>query len=41
VEARDEKELIGQGTHERVIVELARFEEKLRSKSAASDRSDS
>jgi fluoroacetyl-CoA thioesterase len=29
VSARDEKEPISEGTHERVVVELARFEERL------------
>ena len=32
VSARDEKEPISEGTHERVVVELARFEERLRRK---------
>ncbi len=34
VEAHDEKELIGRGTVERAIVDLARFEARLASKSA-------
>jgi len=32
VEARDEKELIGDGTHERVIVNVAKFDERVRHK---------
>jgi fluoroacetyl-CoA thioesterase len=32
VSARDEKEPISEGTHERVVIELARFEERLRRK---------
>ena len=32
VQARDGGELIGLGTHERVIIDLARFSERLRSK---------
>ena len=32
VEARDEKELIGDGTHERVVVNVARFDERVRRK---------
>ena len=32
VEARDEKELIGDGTHERVVVNVAKFDERLRRK---------
>jgi fluoroacetyl-CoA thioesterase len=32
VSARDEKEAVSEGTHERVVVELARFEERLRRK---------
>ena len=34
VEARDEKELIGDGTHERVVVNVARFDERVRRKLA-------
>jgi len=34
VEARDEKELIGDGTHERVVVNVARFDERVRRKVA-------
>ncbi len=29
VEARDEQELIGEGTHERVVVNVARFDERV------------
>ena len=32
VRAEDERELIGQGTHERVVVNLARFDERVRRK---------
>jgi fluoroacetyl-CoA thioesterase len=32
VEARDEVELIGEGTHERVVVEVARFDRRVQSK---------
>lgn len=32
VEARDEKDLIGDGTHERVVVNVAKFDERLRKK---------
>jgi len=32
VEARDEKDLIGEGTHERVIVNVAKFDERVRRK---------
>ena len=34
VEARDEKDLIGDGTHERVVVNVARFDERVRRKTA-------
>jgi predicted thioesterase len=34
VEARDEKELIGDGTHERVIVNVAKFDERVQRKRA-------
>ena len=34
VEARDEKETIGEGTHERVIVNVAKFDERVRRKLA-------
>lgn len=36
LEARDEVELIGRGTHTRAVVEIARFQAKLARKSAAS-----
>ena len=32
VEARDDKELIGDGTHERVVVNVARFDERVQKK---------
>jgi predicted thioesterase len=32
VEARDEKEPIGGGTHERVVVNVARFDERVQKK---------
>lgn len=32
VRAEDERELIGEGTHERVVVNLARFDERVRRK---------
>jgi predicted thioesterase len=32
VEARDEKEPIGDGSHERVIVNVARFDERVKKK---------
>ncbi len=35
VEARDEKETIGGGTHERVVVNVARFDERVRKKIGA------
>ena len=34
VEARDDKELIGDGTHERVVVNVARFDERVQKKLA-------
>jgi predicted thioesterase len=34
VEARDDKELIGDGTHERVVVNVARFDERVQKKVA-------
>ena len=34
VEAHDEKELIGDGTHERVVVNVAKFDERVRRKLA-------
>jgi len=35
VEARDERETIGGGTHERVVVNVARFDERVRKKTGA------
>lgn len=32
VEARDERDLIGHGTHERVVVNVAKFDERVRQK---------
>lgn len=32
VEARDEKDLIGDGTHERVVVNVAKFDERVQGK---------
>jgi len=34
VRAEDERELIGEGTHERVVVNLERFDERVRRKAA-------
>jgi fluoroacetyl-CoA thioesterase len=34
VEARDERELIGDGTHQRVVVNVARFDERVQKKLA-------
>ncbi|HEY5550373.1 MAG TPA: thioesterase family protein [Opitutaceae bacterium] len=34
VEARDERELIGDGVHERVVVNVAKFDERIRAKLA-------
>ncbi|MGE5638753.1 MAG: thioesterase family protein [Clostridia bacterium] len=34
VEARDEKDLIGDGTHERVVVNVAKFDERVQKKLA-------
>jgi predicted thioesterase len=36
VEVHDEKELIGGGTHERVVVNVARFDERVQKKLAKS-----
>jgi len=33
VEARDERELIGDGTHERVVVNVAKFDQRVQLKS--------
>jgi predicted thioesterase len=35
VEARDEKELIGDGTHERVVVNVAKFDQRVQRKISA------
>ena len=35
VEARDEKELIGDGTHERVVVNVAKFDQRVQRKLGA------
>ena len=35
VEARDEREPIGEGTHERVVVNVARFDDRVQRKLAA------
>jgi fluoroacetyl-CoA thioesterase len=35
VEARDERELIGDGQHERVVVNVARFDERVQRKAIA------
>jgi predicted thioesterase len=35
VEARDERELIGDGTHERVVVNVAKFDERVQRKSGS------
>jgi fluoroacetyl-CoA thioesterase len=32
VEARDEREVIGDGTHQRVVVNVARFDERVQRK---------
>jgi len=34
VEARDEKDLVGDGTHERVVVNMAKFDERVQKKLA-------
>ena len=38
VEARDEVEMIGNGTHQRVVVSVARFDERVQRKTQAADR---
>jgi predicted thioesterase len=38
VEARDEKELIGDGTHERVVVNVAKFDQRVQRKIAAGEQ---
>jgi fluoroacetyl-CoA thioesterase len=37
VEARDEREPIGEGTHERVVVNVARFDQRVQRKLAGGD----
>jgi predicted thioesterase len=37
VEARDERELIGDGTHERVIVNVAKFDQRVQRKLSAGE----
>jgi predicted thioesterase len=39
VEARDERELIGDGTHERVVVNVAKFDERVQRKLVRGDAS--
>jgi predicted thioesterase len=39
VEARDERELIGDGTHERVVVNVAKFDERVQRKLVKGDAS--
>jgi len=36
LEAKDEKEVIGDGTHERVVVNVAKFDQRIEKKKAAS-----
>jgi predicted thioesterase len=38
VEARDEVEVIGSGTHQRVVVSVPRFDERVQRKTRAADR---
>jgi predicted thioesterase len=38
VRAEDERELIGEGTHERVVVNVSRFDERVRRKAAGEGR---
>jgi predicted thioesterase len=38
VEARDERELIGDGTHVRVVVNVARFDQRVQAKIGISDK---
>ena len=40
VEARDEAEVIGSGTHQRVVVSVARFDERVQRKLAGEKRAD-
>jgi predicted thioesterase len=37
VEARDQRELIGDGAHQRVVVNVARFDERVQRKAAPAD----
>jgi fluoroacetyl-CoA thioesterase len=39
VEARDEKDLIGDGMHQRIVVNVARFDERVQAKLIATQRS--
>jgi fluoroacetyl-CoA thioesterase len=39
VEARDERELIGDGTHERVVINVAKFDERVQRKLVKGDAS--
>jgi fluoroacetyl-CoA thioesterase len=36
VEARDEREVIGDGTHQRVVVNVARFDQRVQAKAGES-----
>jgi fluoroacetyl-CoA thioesterase len=38
VEAHDEKDLIGHGTHQRVVVNVAKFDQRIQSKKAQLQR---
>jgi predicted thioesterase len=38
VEARDERELIGDGTHARVVVNVARFDQRVQAKAGSNDK---
>ena len=37
VEAHDERETIGDGTHQRVVVNVARFDQRVRAKAATAN----
>ena len=37
VEARDEREVIGDGTHQRVVVNVARFDQRVQAKASTAD----
>jgi predicted thioesterase len=37
VEARDEREVIGDGTHQRVVVNVARFDQRVQAKASPAD----